>query len=235
MIHPSKFPDIEPVYQLLNGYSFDVDDYPADMVIAGWLDQYGSVWVSHAITEALYQGRYKIVSIDQILQLWQRRGQPIRHFNREFESIILGQTLLYPTGYGDGADSLTGSASGSGFQVLPAQAQDDQQLDALGPRADDAIAPPLAEAPLAGEVSAGEEPAAEEAAIAPQIPVNPFEPAAIATTPTPRPEKIPNFRPLTPALESWPQPDEIQPFVPRHDGSELHQRLRAVVKGGMRD
>jgi hypothetical protein len=35
-----------------------------------------------------------MVSVDYILQLWQRRGAPLRHFNREFESIILGQTLL---------------------------------------------------------------------------------------------------------------------------------------------
>jgi hypothetical protein len=91
------------VYQLLEGYSFDTEAYAMDAVIGDWLEQYGPVWVSHAITEALYQGRYKIISIDQILKLWQRRGQPIRHFNREFESIILGQTLLCPTGYGDGS------------------------------------------------------------------------------------------------------------------------------------
>jgi hypothetical protein len=51
-----------------------------------------------------------------------------------------------------------------------------------------------------------------------------------------RSQIIPNFRPWCPSLEAtWPQAEEIQPFVPRQDGSELHQRLRAVVKGGMRE
>lgn len=91
MVRPRTSPETTPILQLLSDYSFDVDTC-AEAMVTGWLQQFEPVWVSQAITEALYQGRYKMVSVDHILQLWQRRGQPLRHFNREFESIILGQS-----------------------------------------------------------------------------------------------------------------------------------------------
>ncbi|PZO34808.1 MAG: hypothetical protein DCF17_19840 [Shackletoniella antarctica] len=231
MIHPSHSPDIEPVYQLLDGYSFDVEAHPTDRVIAGWLEQYGSVWVSHAITEALYQGRYKIISIEQILKLWQRRGQPIRHFNREFESIILGQTLLCPTGYGDGTESQATNASPS----QPPETEAASAPQQLTPPQDDAAEVDLADS---AALATSPIPAAPQG--------NPFDAAAIACDTAIHADAhveianhsqvIPNFRPLVTGLEPiWSQSDEIQPFVPRQDGSELHQRLRAVVRGGMRE
>ncbi len=226
MIHPSHSPDIEPVYQLLDGYSFDVDAYPTARVIAGWLEEYGPVWVSHAITEALYQGRYKIISIEQILKLWQRRGQPIRHFNREFESIILGQTLLCPTGYGDGTESQAIKASPSQPPKIEAASAlrlvTDSQDDAAEVEPDSAALPtsPVPAAPQGNPFNT-----------APSV-----SDAADQAYATDRSQVIPNFRPLVTGLEAASaQVDEIQPFVPRQDGSELHQRLRAVGRGGMRD
>lgn len=91
MVRPPASPETTPILQLLSDYSFDVDT-SAEAMVTGWLQRFEPAWVSQAITEALYQGRYKMVSVDHILQLWQRRGQPLRHFNREFESIILGQS-----------------------------------------------------------------------------------------------------------------------------------------------
>ena len=41
-----------------------------------------------AIIEALYQGRYKAVSAQQILTLWLKRNHPSYHFNMEFERLI---------------------------------------------------------------------------------------------------------------------------------------------------
>src|SRR5512146_1416337 len=92
MVRPRTSPEATPILQLLSDYSFDVDTYAAEVMVTDWLQRFEPVWVSQAITEALYQGRYKLVSVDHILQIWQRRGQPLRHFNREFESIILGQS-----------------------------------------------------------------------------------------------------------------------------------------------
>lgn len=235
MTYPSNTPDVEPISQLLTSYSFDAEGYPTEAVIAGWLAEFGPVWVSHAITEALYQGRYKVISIDQILKLWQRRGQPIRHFNREFESIILGQSLLCPTGYGDGVESssvrrpLPAIASAN-----PDTAADTAQEPDTPPSSDVSHTPVPADltadstatdsnVEVATDFSESSEPdsaAASEAAIAP-APNNP---------------DIPQFRPLPAEASSpWHQADIIQPFVPRRDGSELHERLRSVVQGGMRE
>ncbi len=93
MVRPRTSPEATPILQLLSDYSFDVDTYAAEVMVTDWLQRFEPTWVSQAITEALYQGRYKLVSVDHILQIWQRRGQPLRHFNREFESIILGQSF----------------------------------------------------------------------------------------------------------------------------------------------
>ncbi len=209
MTNPQPSPsasEVDTIHQLLVSYSFDSEAYPTPVVIAGWLDQFGPIWVSHAITEALYQGRYKLISIDQILQLWQRRGQPIRHFNREFESIILGQTLLVPTGSGEGASIATRSKPAIATPSPPVT-----RTEAPAPQAAVGAAQPLDAAPHS--------PTAPETA-----------PPAVS----PVREDIPNFRPLGAALSlGWGQVDTIQPFVPRQDKSDLHQRLQAVVQAGM--
>jgi hypothetical protein len=217
----SSSSDVEAIYQLLATYSFDPEAYPAEVVIAGWLEQFGSVWVSHAITEALYQGRYKLISIDQILQLWHRRGQPIRHFNREFESIILGQTLLLPTSYSDGArvstpkqpTTSTGAAKRRQTTVAaPSAVQGDESTEPSAPQDEEHRVDPGSDRPADLD---------DQGAIAESAPA-----------PHSR-EVIPNFRPLVPDLAiAWVQAEAIQPFVPQREESDLHQRLRAVVQAG---
>lgn len=73
---------------LLIYYSFDLYGYRVEECIQRWLERFQGDWLRLAIVEALYQGRYKIISIEQILNLWARRGQPICHFNHEFEQIV---------------------------------------------------------------------------------------------------------------------------------------------------
>ncbi|MGB3650322.1 MAG: hypothetical protein WBA41_03810 [Rivularia sp. (in: cyanobacteria)] len=73
---------------LLTHYSFDLGGYSASELVKRWENQYPSNWVHLAITEALYQGRYKAVSVQQILTLWLRRNHPGYHFNMEFERLI---------------------------------------------------------------------------------------------------------------------------------------------------
>lgn len=63
----------------------EVDAWSTVLTLAG---RYSPDWVRLAVIEAIYQGRYKLVSVEYILQLWQRRGKPICHFNREFEAIV---------------------------------------------------------------------------------------------------------------------------------------------------
>jgi hypothetical protein len=55
--------------------------------VLAWAGRYSPNWVRMAVIEALYQGRYKLVSVDYILTTWQRLGKTRCHFNREFEAI----------------------------------------------------------------------------------------------------------------------------------------------------
>ncbi len=73
---------------LLVHYSFDLSGYSASELINRWQVQYPIDWLHLAVIEALYQGRYKGISVQQILAFWLRRGQATYHFNMEFERLI---------------------------------------------------------------------------------------------------------------------------------------------------
>jgi len=73
---------------LIENYGFELsDETPQDLAVR-WLEEYQAHWVRLAIIEALYLGRYKAVSVEQILNLWSSRGQPKFHFTHEFERLI---------------------------------------------------------------------------------------------------------------------------------------------------
>ncbi|NEQ70695.1 MAG: hypothetical protein F6K21_35430 [Symploca sp. SIO2D2] len=76
---------------LLLYYGFDLSGKTPSALVEDWMREFQVSWVRLATIEALYQGRYKAISIEQILILWQRRGQPICHFNREFEAMVCHQ------------------------------------------------------------------------------------------------------------------------------------------------
>jgi hypothetical protein len=73
---------------LITSYSFDLQGYAIGELLPLWLDNYHASWVRLATIEALYLGRYKVVSIEQILQVWSRLGSPNTHFTHEFERLI---------------------------------------------------------------------------------------------------------------------------------------------------
>ncbi|MCL1468391.1 hypothetical protein [Argonema galeatum] len=73
---------------LLANYSFDVGGYRASELVERWSGHYPANWVRLAVIEALYQGRYKAVSVEQILVIWLRRNQPLYHFKSEFERLV---------------------------------------------------------------------------------------------------------------------------------------------------
>ncbi|EKQ69266.1 hypothetical protein OsccyDRAFT_1891 [Leptolyngbyaceae cyanobacterium JSC-12] len=75
---------------LLRHYSFELGQYNLSQQVDIWLDYYPAQWLPTAIIEALYQGRYKAISVEQILNIWQRRGHPVYHFNHEFERLVCG-------------------------------------------------------------------------------------------------------------------------------------------------
>lgn len=78
----------ELAVNLLIHYSFDLNGYSASELINHWQRDYPLNWLHLAVIEALYQGRYKAISVQQLLTFWQRRGQVIHHFNMEFERLI---------------------------------------------------------------------------------------------------------------------------------------------------
>lgn len=93
LYQPSKNP-ARLAAELLQHYSFELAGYSLVRQIEIWMDYYPVEWLPAAITEALYQGRYKAFSVEQILNLWQRRGTPVHHFNHEFERLICSKLSI---------------------------------------------------------------------------------------------------------------------------------------------
>ncbi len=69
-------------------YGFDTKGVTAAELVLQWLEVYEASWIRSAVIEALYQGRYKGVSVEQILRLWLRREQPFPRFTADFERLI---------------------------------------------------------------------------------------------------------------------------------------------------
>lgn len=88
MTEPAKDAALTHAAALLTHYSFDLGGHTTEQLMNQWQGRYQANWLRLAVIEALYQGRYKAISVTQILALWSRRGQPIYHFNHEFERLI---------------------------------------------------------------------------------------------------------------------------------------------------
>lgn len=76
---------------LIKSFSLELKQYSPESQVLCWLHQYRAPWIRDAIIEAVYQGRYKVISVEHILAIWQRRGQPICHFTSGFEQVISAQ------------------------------------------------------------------------------------------------------------------------------------------------
>lgn len=98
-MEPIKDSAVAYAVALLSHYGFELRGYKAQELVNLWLRSYPTKWIRLSVIEALYQGRYKAVSVEQILAVWARRGQPIYRFNHEFERLIsrkLPQNLTTP-------------------------------------------------------------------------------------------------------------------------------------------
>ncbi len=73
---------------LLTGYGFDLRGVSIQQLLHRWLANFSPQWIYWALVEALYQGRYKAVSVEHLLKCWGQRGQPCFHFNHDFEQFI---------------------------------------------------------------------------------------------------------------------------------------------------
>jgi hypothetical protein len=76
------------VAALVSRYGFELKGVTLLELIEDWSASYSFYWIRLAVIEALYQGRYKVISVEQILRMWKRRGQPTFHFTRDFERLV---------------------------------------------------------------------------------------------------------------------------------------------------
>ncbi len=78
---------------LLQHYSFDLGGYTIRDLTRAW-EIFKPEWVRQAVIESLFQGRYKAVSVNQILHLWERKGEPNCRYNHEFERLVCGDVAV---------------------------------------------------------------------------------------------------------------------------------------------
>lgn len=69
-------------------YGFDLAQQEAEDWVVDWSQRFPVQWIPMALLEALYQGRYKAASVEQLLMLWGRRGEPRLGFSLEFSRRI---------------------------------------------------------------------------------------------------------------------------------------------------
>jgi hypothetical protein len=84
---------MEIAIALLQHYSFDLGGYTINDLTRAW-GGFKPEWVRQAVIESLFQGRYKAVSVNQILHLWERKGEPNCRYNHEFERLVSGDVAV---------------------------------------------------------------------------------------------------------------------------------------------
>jgi hypothetical protein len=253
MTDPAK--DAASVIELLTRYSFDLSGYTVDRLVEYWLQRYPSNWVRLAVVEALYQGRYKVVSVEQILALWRKRGKPVYHFNPDFERIV---TPRFVRGVPIAAEMV----------VIPPESVIDPVIEmelpmekpSQAPRLPGAIQPfSVADVPLPREsmfrelgVLTSEEHVAHPAIKPPEStePVEPVEPVYFPEPPSVEFKPIPDPATGEPPIQTF-QPvaeqslvevfegegltkgfgqQPIHQFVPMLEPSEFYGKLKAVIQ-----
>ena len=230
---PSSNRDLEQACLLLQEYSFELGGYVPEELMQLWQQalEVDPAWIRAAVLEALYQGRYKAFSVEQILSMWKRRRQPIRHFNPDFERLVFGplDPHFNPTVFIPGplAAAPNRPADRTVDQGEPPPAgPEDPSTD--GPETPSAAAPvvlpepvPFTPVPLTPvsepeHHSAAIAAPATEAAIAPSVPVS----ASF----------LPVIAPTEPSEEPFNAPEPIQKFVPVQQQSGFYNRLQAVAR-----
>jgi hypothetical protein len=83
--------DEHEVVSLIVRYGFDLGGQQAAALVRLWGSKYDRDWLLPATIEALHRGRYKVASIEQVLQSWQRQDRMTVRFTAEFAEMILGR------------------------------------------------------------------------------------------------------------------------------------------------
>lgn len=80
--------DLREIIILIKYYGFDLNGYKMRDLIVKWTKIYPHNWLSLGVIEAIYQGRLKVVSVEQILNVWLKKREVNKSFNDEFASLI---------------------------------------------------------------------------------------------------------------------------------------------------
>jgi hypothetical protein len=83
--------DEHEVVSLIVRYGFDLGGQQAAALVRLWGSKYDREWLLPATIESLHRGRYKVASIEQVLQSWQRQDKMTTRFTAEFAEMILGR------------------------------------------------------------------------------------------------------------------------------------------------
>ena len=211
--------DLEHAKLLLAEYSFDLSGFRVGELMAIWQEhlQIEASWIRAAVLEALYQGRYKAFSVEQILQGWKRRGHPVRHFNSEFERVVFGPI--------DPIISKYAPLTGRRPSELMAPQSTTRQPTLPPTTSRETVEPPAATpAEMSPETTDSVDPSEPNAAEEPNPLTAPSESSLVADSATEPSTDLPQPASL------FHQPEPIQKFIPQLESSEFYHRLQSVSR-----
>jgi hypothetical protein len=230
--------DEKAAVAMLCCYGFDLGGQTAVNVVRTWGRQYDSSWLVPAIIATLDRGRYKAVSIDQVLAGWQRRGQPQLRFSKEFAAMVLsklGQPVVlwdevdWPPDFLDGEiERCAQQEQGAAVPVVPREIPRPEP-ETLSP-ARPAPIPKLATASLSfPALDEDEDAALDRSLVAGAQRSEMAATVLIASSYPPAPLRKPSsdWR-ETATPESVPELPEV--FTPPTQVSQFYYRLRSMAK-----
>lgn len=225
---------------LLVHYCFELGGYRAEEVVAQWFANYPASWVRLAIIEALYQGRYKAVSVEQILGVWHRRNAALFHFNHEFERLVCRKFPQTPT------ERFLLESVTTSYPIEPENLQelDEEESEFLEETLMDEAEPAEETDSIELTVSATLSEKITSMAevyydVLPELSVNPERPVEVDNFPSAEDEEpleTAIYRPHYPiAYEAnWARYElskrPIHQFIPPKDNSEFYLKLKAVAE-----
>lgn len=223
--------DLDQAKLLLEEYCFDLSGFQAGELVAIWQERLEAdpSWIRSAVLEALYQGRYKAFSVEQILQGWKRRGFPVRHFNSEFERVVFGPIDPTISKY---APMTTSSPSALMAPPAPPPSQSEPPTTPKPPSSPDTLLP---------DETSSRSNDWRPPATPPANPASPADGGAAASA-SPQPPSEPPGTDPPPTIDAFlmpepvdstsvfNQPEPIRKFVPASETSEFYQRLQSVAK-----
>ncbi|ASC70669.1 Hypothetical protein XM38_016140 [Halomicronema hongdechloris C2206] len=236
-------PDLEQAKSLLRAYSFDLGGWQECQLLMAWQQEFEPTWIPMAIVEALYQGRYKVVSVHQILCLWSRRGYPLRHFSGDFDRMICSsidpcqQRAMSPLSPSKPA-SPSSSSSTTDNSLPPDPNSSDNSIPSSGPGSsrfstENQDVHPASLAVTHAETSATEALSTSASSslscrygklVADRFGgIPPFQPISLATVAS-------SAQDNHSSVVNTEHPQPIQPFVPEGQHSLFYHRLQAVAQ-----